>query len=89
MIVYYNKLEYLIIIGIIKTKLCYKQISLTTQNIIENLCLFNISYEPAGLSVHPPQKKRSRVGSFFSHGCLVPPEFVPKKIVDFVGDIKS
>ena len=45
-----------------------------------------IGYEPADLTVHPPPK-RSRVGSFFSHRCLVPPNFFPKEKVDFVGDI--
>ena len=37
----------------------------------------------------PPPQKRSRVGSFFSHGCLVPPNNFPKTKVDFVGDIKN
>ena len=46
-----------------------------------------IGYEPAGLTVHPPPRM-IEVGSFFSHGCLVPPNFFPKK-KDFVGDIKS
>ena len=48
-----------------------------------------LGYEPAGLTVHPHPKKWSRVGSFFSYGCLVPPKFFPKKKVDFVSDIKS
>ena len=50
-----------------------------------------IGYEPAGLTVHPPpppQNDHSRVGSFFSYGCLVSPKFFPKKKVDFVGDIR-
>ena len=47
-----------------------------------------IGYEPAGLIVHPPQKKRSRVGSFFSHRCLVAPNFFLKEKVDFIGDIR-
>ena len=39
-----------------------------------------IGYEPAGLTVHPPpQNDHSRVGSFFSYGCLVSPKFFPKK----------
>ena len=38
--------------------------------------------------VHPPPPEKSRVGSFFSHGCLVPPNFFPKKKGDFVGDIR-
>ena len=46
------------------------------------------SYEPAGLTVHPPPK-RSRVDSFFSHRCLVPPKFFPQEKVDFVGDIRN
>ena len=49
----------------------------------------SIGYEPAGLTVHPPPPKRSRVGSFFPHGCLVPPKYFSKKKEDFVGDIKS
>ena len=49
---------------------------------------YTIGYEPAGLTVHPPPPKRSRVASFFSHWCLVPPKFFPKKVY-FVGDIKS
>ena len=32
-----------------------------------------LGYEPAGLTVHPPPEC-SRVGSFFSHRCLVPPK---------------
>ena len=36
-----------------------------------------------------PPPKRSRVGSFFPHRCLVPPKFFcPKEKVDFVGDIR-
>ena len=37
-----------------------------------------LGYEPADLTVHPPPK-RSRVGSFFSHRCLVPPKFFPQR----------
>ena len=37
-----------------------------------------IGYEPADLTVHPPPKQ-SRVGSFFSHRCLVPPKFFPQR----------
>ena len=37
----------------------------------------------------PPPTKRSRVGSFFSYGCLVPPKKFPQKKVDFVSDIKT
>ena len=36
-----------------------------------------------------PPPKRSRVGSLFSHRCLVPPKIIPKEKVDFVGDIYS
>ena len=35
----------------------------------------------------PPQKNRSRVGSFFSHRCLVPPKCFLEEKVDFVGGI--
>ena len=38
-----------------------------------------IGYEPADITVHPPPPKRSRVGSFFSHRCLVPPKFFPQR----------
>ena len=38
----------------------------------------DIGYEPADLTVHPPPKQ-SRVGSFFSHRCLVPPKFFPQR----------
>ena len=39
-----------------------------------------IGYKPAGLTVNPPPPtERLRVGSFLSHGCLVPPKFFPKK----------
>ena len=52
---------------------------------------FAIGYEPTGLNVHtpPPQKKkkRSKVDSYFSHGCLVPLKKNPKK-VDIVRDIR-
>ena len=37
-----------------------------------------IGYEPADLTVHPPPK-RSRVGSFFSHRCLVSPKCFPQR----------
>ena len=47
----------------------------------------DIGYEPAGLAVHHPPEW-SRLGSFFSHGCLVPPIFFLPKKVDFVGDIR-
>ena len=33
-------------------------------------------------------RKRSWVGVFFSHGCLLLSKFFPKEKVDFVGDIK-
>ena len=46
-----------------------------------------LAYEPGGLTMHPPQNDRGWV-HFFSHGCLVPPIFFPKKEVDFVGDIR-
>ena len=49
---------------------------------------YYIGYEPADLTVHPPPPKRSRVGSFFSHRCLVSPKFFPKEKVDFVGAIR-
>ena len=39
---------------------------------------FLIGYEPVGLTMHPPPK-RSRVGSFFSHRCLVLPKNFPKR----------
>ena len=35
-----------------------------------------------------PPPKPLRVGSFFSHRCLVPPKFFPQRKVDFVGDIE-
>ena len=40
-----------------------------------------IGYEPADLTVHPPPQKKtpSRVGSFFSHGYLVPLKFFPQR----------
>ena len=38
-----------------------------------------IGYEPAGLTMHPPPQRRSRVGSFFSHRCLVLPKFFPQR----------
>ena len=38
-----------------------------------------LGYEPADLTVHPPPPKRSRVGSFFSHRCLVPPKIFPQR----------
>ena len=37
-----------------------------------------IGYEPAGLTVHPPQNDRGWV-HFFSDGCLVPPKFFPQR----------
>ena len=43
------------------------------------LLSYHVGYEPAGLTVHPPPPELSRVGSFFSYGCLVPPNFFPKK----------
>ena len=47
------------------------------------LCLLNytghIGYEPADPTVHPPPQKRSMVGSFFSHWCLVPHKFFPQR----------
>ena len=48
-----------------------------------------IGYEPADLTVYPPPppQKRSRVGSFFLHRCLVSQNFFLKEKVDFVGDI--
>ena len=47
-----------------------------------------LGYEPADLTMNTPPPKRSKVGSFFSHRCLVSPNFFPKEKVDFVGDIK-
>ena len=47
-----------------------------------------VSYEPAGLTVHP-SPRMIEGGFIFSHRCLVPPKFFLKKIVDFVGDIYS
>ena len=46
-----------------------------------------LGYEPAGLTVHPPPRMIKGGFLFFSHGCLVPPNFFLKK-VDFVGDIR-
>ena len=41
------------------------------------------------LQCTPPQKKkRSSVGYFFSHRCLVQPKIFPKEKVDFIGVIK-
>ena len=34
-------------------------------------------------------QKQSRVGSFFSNMCLLQPNFFPKEIVEFVGDIRT
>ena len=49
------------------------------QHRISSFCLYTfLGYEPGGLTVHPPLKW-SRVGSFFSYGCLVSPKFFPKK----------
>ena len=42
------------------------------------LLLTVLGYEPAGLTMHPPPK-RSRVGSLFSHRCLVLPKFFPQR----------
>ena len=44
-----------------------------------------VGYEAACLTVHPLQNDRG--GSFFSHGCLVAPNFFLKKVY-FVGDIR-
>ena len=53
-----------------------KVISFCTATLV---CVDNsIGYEPADLTVHPPPKQ-SRVGSFFSHRCLVPPKFFPQR----------
>ena len=49
--------------------------------------LRSLGYEPADLTVHPPQNNRGWV-HFFLYGCLVPPKIFPPKKVDFVGDIK-
>ena len=38
-----------------------------------------VGYEPADLTVHPPPPKLSRVGSFFSHRCLVFPKKCPQR----------
>ena len=48
-----------------------------------NLCktpMTLVGYEPAGLTVHPPPKKKMIEGEYiFSHGCLVEPKiFVDK-----------
>ena len=37
-----------------------------------------LGYEPAGLTMHP-HPKRSRVGSFFLHRCLVLPKCFPQR----------
>ena len=51
-----------------------------TMNIGMAASLQLLGYEPAGLTMHPPPKKnRSRVGSFFSHRCLVLPKFFPQR----------
>ena len=47
-----------------------------------NLQSLLIGYEPADLTMHPPSK-RSRVGSFLSHKCLVPPKFFPQRKIGF------
>ena len=59
----------------------YVDIETLKENLYEsksNLSIL-IGYEPADLTVHPPPPKRSRVGSFFSHRCLVPPKFFPQR----------
>ena len=38
-----------------------------------------LGYEPADLTVHPLPPKQSRVGSFFSHRCLVPLKNFPQR----------
>ena len=38
-----------------------------------------LGYEPADLTCTPPTSKRSRVGLFFSHRCLVAPKFFPQR----------
>ena len=50
-----------------------------TVELIQNTPPTLIGYEPADLTVHPPPKKRSRVGSFFSHRCLVSPKNFPQR----------
>ena len=43
-----------------------------------------IGYESTGLTMHPPPpKKRSRVGSFFTHRCLLLPKFFPQRKSEF------
>ena len=37
----------------------------------------------------PPKKKRSRVGSFFSHRCLVPPKHFPQRKSGFCSTFTS
>ena len=49
-----------------------------SKNAIMTTLAYHIGYEPADLTVHPPPKP-SRVGSFFSHRCLVPPKFFPQR----------
>ena len=52
-----------------------------TVELIQNTPPILIGYEPADLTVQactPPQK-RSRVGSFFSHRCLVSPKNFPQR----------
>ena len=60
---------------------------LNVRDIVENIieqyvmqfwCNFTV-YEPAGLALHPPPPKRSRVGLFFSHRCLVLPNFFTQR----------
>ena len=51
-----------------------------TVELIQNTPPTLIGYEPADLTVHPPpKKKRSRVGSFCSHRCLVSPNIFPQR----------
>ena len=45
-----------------------------------------LGYEPADLTVHPPEQ--SRVGSFFLHSCLVPLKFFPQRKSGFVDDLR-
>ena len=40
----------------------------------------HVDYDPAGLAVHPPTKKKTIEGGFiFSHGCLVHLKEISKK----------
>ena len=38
-----------------------------------------IGYEPADFTVHPPPPELPKVGSFFSHRCLVFPKKCPPR----------